>query len=173
MGGRVVAKPRIVMVESEHSMNMKRLTRTTAKPRSGDFFAIALKNERFLFGRVINTDAISGLGVPGAILIYIYDTQSKRKELPDRIHLRPDRLLVSPMMTNQLPWTRGYFETVDHAPLQDEDVLGQHCFLSARGTYFDEKGNKLGTASEPVGDYGLHSYRSIDDEISGALGLAE
>lgn len=159
------------MSENEGPMNMKRLTHATKKPRAGDFFAIALKDERFLFGRVINTNAISGLGLPGAILIYIYETQSKTKELPDSSHLRPDRLLVSPIMTNQLPWTRGYFEILDHAPLEDDDILRQHCFLSARGAYFDENGNKLDYASEPVGDYGLHSYRSIDDEISGALGL--
>ena len=115
---------------------------------------------------------MSGLGVPGAILVYIYQVQSTTKDLPDRAQLRPSRLLVSPMMTNRLPWSRGYFETIEHVPLDEDDVLGQHCFLSAaRGTYHDEKGNELSGRIEPVGDYGLHSFQTIDDEISDALGF--
>ncbi len=94
------------------------------------------------------------------------------KEPPSRSELSPDRLLVSPMMTSRLPWSKGYFETVAHWPLKPDDVLPQHCFLSAaRGRYFDEKGNELPGPIEPVGDYGLHSYRTIDDAMSGALGF--
>lgn len=51
-------------------------------------------------------------------------------------------------------------------------MLAQHCFLSAsRGRYFDENGADLGGGVEPVGDYGLHSYRTIDDQLSHALGI--
>jgi hypothetical protein len=51
------------------------------------------------------------------------------------------------------------------------DVLPQHCFQDSRGWYFDEQGNRLHAAVEPVGQWGLHSYRTIDDEISKALGI--
>lgn len=48
----------------------------------------------------------------------------------------------------------------------------QHCFLSAsRGKYFDDQGHELPGPIEPVGDYRLHSLRTIDDEISDALGI--
>ncbi len=76
------------------------------------------------------------------------------------------------MMTNKLPWSKGYFQTVDHWPLEPGDLLRQHCFLSgARARYFDEAGNELPGPVEPVGDYGLHSFRTIDDAVSDALGI--
>ncbi len=63
------------------------------------------------------------------------------------------------------------FETVGNVPLGDGDVLDQHCFLRWNGDYYDEYSNKLPGPVEPVGDFGLHSFRTIDDEISGALGF--
>lgn len=161
-----------MMESGQGSVNLRQLTASRKKPRPGDVFAMQLPDDRFLFGRVIDTEAQSGFGPASAVLIYIYRVRSETCELPDRAHLRPDRLLVSPMMTNRLPWSRGYFETIAHIPLDYKDVLGQHCFLSAvRGRYFDERGRELSGPVEPVGDYGLHSYRTIDDEISDALGF--
>lgn len=158
---------------AEEATNLQKLSPSKKKLQAGDVFVMKLRNSRYLFGRVIDTDAVSGLGVPGAILIYVYRWQSDSREMPPRGELRPDRRLISPMMTNRLPWSRGYFETIGHVPLDEDDILPQHCFLSAvRGTYHDEKGNELPGPTEPVGDYGLHSYRTIDDEISGALGIA-
>ena len=153
--------------------NLRKGQASRRKPRPGDVFVMHLPNDRYLFGRVITTDAVSGMGDdPGAILIYVYRNQFDSKQLPDRAHLRPDRLLVSPMMTNRLPWSRGYFETIAHLPLEEDDVLAQHCFLDPIwGNYYDEKGNELPGPMELVGDYALHSYRTIDDEISDALGF--
>lgn len=52
------------------------------------------------------------------------------------------------------------------------DVLEQHCFSSpSRGRHFDEWGNEAPGAVEPVRDRDLHGYRTIDDEISDALGF--
>jgi hypothetical protein len=80
--------------------------------------------------------------------------------------------LVPPILINRVPWSRGYFETIDHRPLEQEDLLQQHCFLSSvRGQYFDEKGHELPGPVEPVGSYGLNSFRTADDEISDALGF--
>ena len=91
---------------------------------------------------------------------------------PDRAHLSPSALLVPPMMTNRLPWSRGYFQTVAQWPLKPGDTLAQHCFLSPlRGRYFDETYNELPGPVEPVGALVLDSYRTIDDVISEALGV--
>ncbi len=161
------------MMEAEGAnVNLQQLKSSRRKPRPGDVFAMQLPDDRFLFGRVIDTEAQPGFGPATAVLIYVYSVRSETCELPDRSQLRPDRLLVSPMMTNRLPWSRGYFETIANVPLDSEDVLDQHCFLSAvRGRYFDERGQEVSGPIEPVGDYGLHSYRTIDDEISDALGF--
>lgn len=150
--------------------NLRKLQPSRKKPTPGDVFAMHPADGLYLFGRVVDIEAAPGFGPPTAVLIYVYRVRSERMELPERSELRPDRLLVSPMMTNRLPWSRGYFQTVAHLPLDAEDVINRHCFLSAvRGRYFDERGNELPGPIEPVGDYGLHSFRTIDDEISDAL----
>ena len=86
------------------------------------------------------------------------------------VEARPGSM-IPPAMTNALPWSRGYFEFVRNEPLRATDVLRQHCFRDVRGWFFDETGRRLDEAVEPVGTWDLHSYRTIDDEISLALGL--
>ena len=43
--------------------------------------------------------------------------------------------------------------------------------MSSGNQYFDEYSNKLAKPSSPIGDWGLDSYRTIDDAISEALGI--
>jgi hypothetical protein len=124
----------------------------------------------FLYGRVISTDA-NPLGVGGAILIYIYLTRSRDKSaVPELI---PEHLLVPPMMTNKRPWTMGYFEFIENRPLGHSNRLPQHCFVRSwrTNTYFDERGEQIPDPIEPIGIWGLHSYQTIDDEVSKALGI--
>ncbi|MCZ7627614.1 MAG: immunity 26/phosphotriesterase HocA family protein [Microthrixaceae bacterium] len=156
---------------SNAETNLQVLSPSRKKPKVGDVFALQLPDGRYLFGRVISTEAMAGPSMGGAILIYVYRERSDQKELPERAELRPDRLLVSPIMTNQQPWTKGYFETIENLPVDGDDVLDQHCFRRWDGRYFDEALNELPGPIEPVGDYGVHSYRTIDDEISDALGF--
>jgi len=60
----------------------------------------------------------------------------------------------------------------DGGQLAVDDLVAQHCFLSAgRGRYFDEDFNELPGPVEPCGDWGLHGYRTLDDEVSDALGI--
>ena len=44
-----------------------------------------------------------------------------------------------------------------------------HTFRDIRGWLFDEDGNQLDTPVGPVGDAGVHSFRTIDDLVSDAL----
>lgn len=152
--------------------NLLALKPSRKAPRAGELFAMQLPDERFLFGRVVSTEAMAGPSMPGAILIYVYRPRFDSMTVPDRSELSPTKLLVPPMMTNKLPWSKGYFETVADWPLEPGDLLRQHCFFSAaRGRYFDEAGNELPGPVEPVGDYGLHSFWTIDDAVSDALGI--
>ena len=149
-------------------MNLRVLKRARRSPEVGDIFVLSPANGQFLFGRVVATDA-NPLGVGGGILIYIYGARSSDKSpVPE---LRPSELLVPPMMTNKLPWTKGYFEFVENRPMGPQDRLAQHCFKDTRGWFFDEQRNRLPEPTEPVGQWGLHSYQTIDDEISNALGI--
>lgn len=134
----------------------------------GDVFAMLPADGRFLFGRVISVDA-NPLGVGRGILIYVYRVRAALKHpVPE---LRRNELLIPPMITNRLPWSRGYFETVERRALLIEDALTQHCFRDLRGLYRDELGVSLPGPVEPVGEWGLESYRTIDDAIAQALGL--
>jgi len=105
-------------------------------------------------------------------MVYLYNASANDKnQVPD---LSKNRLLVPPLGTNRLPWTRGYFETVDHRVLGSEERLPVHCFrdlTAATERFLDERGRALGAPVEPVGDYSLHSFRTIDDAVSEALGI--
>lgn len=168
-----MARPEgLLMTEAVTNLRVLKPSRKKAKP--GDLFALQHVDEQFSFGRVISTGAKWTLaeGAGPAVLIYIFREQSRNKVVPEEVAMRPEHLLVAPIMTNHLPWSRGYFETLANIPLKAGDVLPQHCFHSAsRGRYFDDHGIELPGPIEPVGDHGLHSFRTIDDQVSDARGL--
>jgi len=149
-------------------MNLVVLKKSRRQPAAGDIFVMKPGRTPFLFGRVIKTDANAG-GFPNANLIYIYKFRSMSKEVDVELH--PDGLLLPPIMTNNLPWSRGYFEYVGNRQLQAGDCLARHCFRDERGWYFDETGKRLRSPVDPIGEWGLHSFRTIDDAISIALGV--
>ena len=124
----------------------------------------------YLFGRVISTTAMWGFSLT-ANLIYVYMVRSGTKTVPDTAELRTNRLLIAPLIINRLPWSRGYFETIGIRPFGEGEVLRQHCFRDSYGRYYDEQRRSLSLPSEPCGQAGLHSYRTLDDQISDALGI--
>jgi hypothetical protein len=87
------------------------------------------------------------------------------------LRLTPDQLLLPPVSINRMPWTKGYFEKIREAALRPEDRLPLHCFRRWPGDYLDGEGNLLPGPIEPCGDWGLSSYRWLDDQISDALGI--
>jgi hypothetical protein len=151
---------------SDEPTNLQILKRSRRKPQVGDMFVMLPPDERYLFGRVIRTDA---LGPMAALLIYIYATRSQTKEVP--ADLPPTALLIPPTFTNSLGWAHGRFETVANLPLGPNDVLEQHCFYAA-GRYYDEDMHPLPARIEPCGIGGVTSYRMLDDLISDALGIS-
>lgn len=71
-----------------------------------------------------------------------------------------------------MPWTKGYLQTVAHRELSGDDLLSQHCFWDAvRARYVDEHQDVLPREVQPCGDWGLSSYRWLDDQVSDALGV--
>ena len=151
--------------------NLQVLKPSRIKPKQGDVFARHIRDQ-YLFGRVISTEAMAGWSMPGAILIYIFRIAQRSLTAPSPEATRPENLIIAPAMINRLPWSRGYFQTVERRLLVDGDVLGQHCFRSSSGRYFDEHATELPSVVEPCGNWGLHSFRTIDDELSGALGIS-
>lgn len=150
--------------------NLRPMTPSRKSPAAGDVFVAQLPDRRYLTGRVIRTDAEIG-PMSDVILIYVYRGISASHEPPARD--KPPQLLVPPIFTNRLPWSKGYFETVARWPLAERELLPQHCFYDvATKRHVDEFGNRLVHPAEPCGPYGLNSLLTIDDAISDALGMA-
>ena len=144
------------------------------KPEVGDLFAMQLADQGYLFGRVISLTAVwtKAIAAGPAVLIYIYDARRPSADLRVVEDLTPDRLLVAPIMTNRQPWVKGYFRKIANSSLGNDDVLSRHVFYSVpRRRYYDDAGNEVVPGSEPIGVYGLHSFRTIDDLVSDAVGI--
>ena len=158
----------------EGGTNLAVLKKSRKRLHPGDVFALKLRQESvFRFGSVIDTDAVAFAPEGGAILIYVHRYASPEKSLPPVEELTPDRLLLPPMMTNRLPWSRGYFETIGNVSVEEAPTLPRHCFWHVGWKkYLDEKRRELSAPIEPVGVYGLHSYRTIDDALSSAVGVS-
>lgn len=156
-------------------MNLAVLKKTRRALEVGDIFAMRPPDGQFLFGRVIGVDAnLLGFGgrggVEGALaLIYIYAVRAAAKlPVPELVR---EQMLVPPMITNRKPWTRGYFEHLENRAIAPMDRLSQHCFVNAFGKHVDEMGMPVPGPATPMGVFGIHSFRTIDDEISKALGI--
>jgi hypothetical protein len=170
MGRSLARQERIPVIDPQ--TNIKVLKASRKKPRPGDVFAMQLPDGTHLFGRVVGAELEPPLApMPLAYLIYVYDVRSAGKQ-PDLGALLPDRLLLPPVFINRMPWTKGYFENVAHQELEPDLLLQQYCFWdAARGRYVDEQQNPLPQEVQPCGDWGLSSYRWLDDQISDALGV--
>ncbi len=76
-------------------------------PERGDIFVVQLPDESYLFGRVILAGMSQGSApMPGANLIYIYAHRASTPTIDER-NLLPGRLLIPPVWTNDLGWTKG------------------------------------------------------------------
>lgn len=151
--------------------NMRVLSPSRRRLQAGDVFVTLWPDDDYLFGRVVDTEADAGFSTYDMNLIYVYSVRSREPELPEREELRPDRLLIPPLIINRLPWSRGYFQTIANVDLDETDLLAQHCFEDWQGKLRDEKGRPLASRSEPCGQAGLHSFRTFDDDVSRALGF--
>lgn len=153
--------------------NLRRLRPSRAKPIPGDIFAMLLPDGKYLFGRVILADLPKGKApMPTSNLVYIYGVRSSQKDPPPLHLLTPEKLLIAPQFINRMPWSKGYFEVVGHESLAMSDLLRRHCFWDPiRKTYRDEMGGIAEGRTEPCGEWGLQSYRTLDDKISTTLGI--
>ena len=151
--------------------NLRLIKRSRRGPAAGDIFAMLLPTNRYLFGRVVLAEPPREQApTPSANLIYIYSYQSEMKQTKLR-YLMPGSLLMAPVWTNRLGWTKGYFETLGNKPLYPTALLSQHCFRRHDGVFLDERGRRLARRHEPCGEWGLASYRWIDDHVSDAVGI--
>ena len=176
MGQWMAAGERVVVVVVVQT-NLRVLKKSRRAPEPGDVFAAQLPDGGYLFGRVILANVPQrSAPMPGANLIYIYSHRSPAPTI-DEGKLLPGRLLLPPVWTNNLAWTKGYFYTVANQPLRTFDLLRQHCFRRVAlrpgvpEKFLDEGGLELKHRYEPCGEWALASYRWIDDHVSDAMGV--
>ncbi|MFI9811179.1 immunity 26/phosphotriesterase HocA family protein [Saccharothrix variisporea] len=154
--------------------NLRVLHKSRRRPREGDIFALSPRDDLFVFGRVVSTEATWAQAEPPpppVNLIYVYRHTSPVAAVPPDSELQADKLLIPPAMVNKLPWSRGYFQTIGNIPLRPGETLGVHCFRDARGRYFNEFLEPLAARTEPYPVLGLGSYRTVDDQVCEALGI--
>lgn len=167
MGRSLVEGKWILM--SKIATNIQKIARSGKPPEQDDLFAIRLSNGKHLFGQVILVDPPRAQApMPVSKLVYIFADQYESMSL-ENVNLSADHLLLPPVWTNALGWTKGYFQKIDIG--SSKIRLKQHCFRRHDGVYLDERGRRLLQRSEPCGEWGLASYRWIDDRISDALGI--
>lgn len=149
--------------------NMKVLKKSRKAPEVGDVFVLQILPGVYHWGKLISKSANIG-GFTNCNLIYIYDVKTTdTKKIPD---LDKNNLLVPPIATNDLPWKKGYFQTISNTSLEEDDTFSTHCFEDlAFKRFMDENGNRLESRVEPCGIYALSSYASIDDHLSKALDI--
>ena len=147
---------------------MRQLGTSRRRPKVGDVFEVEFDEGR-ISGRVVRTDALVFVGAPGLNVLYFFAGLAPAHDL-ETLNLSTDNLLIPPVLTNNLAWSRGYFHTIGHRPLGAREVLDQHCFDAYGSGYFDEYGHQLSAPTEPVGVRGVQSFLTIEHELSIALG---
>jgi hypothetical protein len=156
--------------------NFQQLQPSRTPLTTGDIFTMRIPDGRYLFGRVVRTDA--HCFASGCILIYIFRYLLDAPVPPPRLLVSD--LLVPPATVNRLGWYRGYFMTVRRRPFEDGERFPVHYFDDAprRGRWgtrrlVNEDGEPVGRPPRgtPVGTSGLGNYRTVDDDVSRALGI--
>lgn len=154
-------------------VNFRTLQPSRSRLHAGDVFAMQIPDGRYLFGRVVRTDA--NCFAPGCILVYVFRYLSDAPRPPRRLYV--EDLLIPPATINRLGWSRGYLMTVERRPFEDGERMPIHYFMERRYggiRFLDEDRHPLGQPPEgtKVGWSGLGNYRTLDDDVSKALGIA-
>jgi hypothetical protein len=158
-----------LIFEDPAYMNLKQLDIKAKRPRVGDVFRMNLPSKGWLWGRVVAIDAKCG-SMENCTMLYIYSSVHKSKN--DKPVLSPPKLLIGPVLTNNRLFSMKYAEIVENVSITTDQRLAKNQFKSPFGdTYYDEYNNVITPLPGPCGDRGLGSYRTLDDQVSEALGV--
>jgi len=157
-----------------HAVNMVGIAKKQPRPIAGDVFLVNMAGRYWVLGRVIRVDAM----YPGGWhLVYFYKPPLEdpaKLELPHR-----PTLLIPYHVVSRSGWELGYFKTIMNRPLESKELLARHIFRvrpddDPSGWYVDEFDEKVDppTSNDLSTPYrGVTTYRSVDRELSRALGL--
>ena len=138
-------------------------------PKEGDIFLVQPFLNVYYYGKVIQTQIQSGDSfVNGMNLIFIYDKCTGDQSIPE--DLNDADFLISPIIINKLPWSRGYFETIGNVQVTEREKSRSYGFWSFQKKMFvDVEGMPLAYKPRYWSYYGLASYAVVGDKIQTAL----
>ena len=140
-------------------------------PKEGDIFLVQPLHNVYYYGKVIQTQIRSRNScVNGMNLIFIYDESSDTKDIPD--DLSHCNFLISPVIINKLPWSRGYFETIGNICVTEYERKIPFGFWNFQSkTFVNAEGVPLTYKPKYWSDYGLASYAVVGEKIQDALNI--
>lgn len=147
------------------------MKKSLKKPQEGDVFVLQPQKKIFYCGKVIQTNLESTDSfIKGMTLIYIYDRFCSEKVVP--YDLDEEELLIAPIVVNNQPWIKGYFETVDNVPVSEREKNLEFGFWDVlTKKYLDIRGMKIGKKPKYCSIYGLGSYGVVGKEVQKAIKL--
>ena len=149
------------------------MKKSSKKPQEGDVFVLQPVIGKFYFGKVIQTDLKSlDSFINGMTLIYIYNYCSIEKEIP--LELEKEELLIAPIIVNNQPWLKGYFETIGNKQvLENEKTIDFAFWNTLKKEYVDINGYVIKSKPQYSSIYGLGSYGVVGKEVRKAILVKE
>jgi len=148
--------------------------RRNKKPKAGDLFGIQVVDFGWIVGRVIMENPSQMPEVESgpffdSYLIYLY--KGLHESCPQHLDLpiRP-LLCLPPIIMDRELWTMGYAEPIESCPLEELEILNQHCFYDhSASVVHDEKGRLLSEVSRPCGVSALFLVQGLCSWLHHAL----
>ncbi|GEN45965.1 immunity 26/phosphotriesterase HocA family protein [Alkalibacillus haloalkaliphilus] len=135
------------------------------KRKAGEVFVLQPKEGIYFYGRVMKVNiSIQRPGMSGWSLVYIYQNPTNELKLPN--HLDNRELLIAPKIVNNQGWLKGYFCSIGHIPVKDEDYKKDYGFWDiVTKQYLDEEGKPISFTPTIYTDFGIGSYGSVAYDI--------
>ena len=145
------------------------MKKSSKAPQEGDVFVLQPISDIFYYGKVIRTNLKSvDSFINGMTLIYIYKYCSINKGIP--LGLENEEFLIAPIIVNNQPWQKGYFETVGNVGISEKDKVADFAFWDVlKEEYVDINGQVIGSKPKYKSIYGLGSYGIVGKEVQKAI----
>ena len=145
------------------------MKKSSKKPEEGDVFILQPIDGIFYYGKVIKTNLISvDSFINGMTLIFIYQSCSIDKVIPHG--LENEEFLISPIIVNNQPWQKGYFETLGNVGVSEKERKADFAFWDVlKEEYVNISGQIIKEKPKYCSIYGLGSYGIVGKEVQKAI----
>jgi hypothetical protein len=145
------------------------MKKTKNNPSEGDVFVIQPLEGKYYYGKVILANLQSKDSfINGMTLVYIYNKRSFQKVFSE--DLEENDLLIAPVIVNNQPWQKGYFETVGNANVTEKERKMEYGFWDLlKRKFVNYNGDELVKEPKYWTHYGLGSYGVVGKEVQKAL----